>query len=113
MISPLSAGFSVLTRGLDGKARRGAVLKTDQDLTGADQGFSLAVLREIQNHPDVTLSQLERAFEHDTYRAAVLPSVLADAQYEGLVGVDSPTSTDPAWSLTALGEERMKDAEQA
>ena len=113
MISPLSIGFSALTRGIDGKVRRGAGLQTDQDLGGDDLGFSLAVLREIKDHPSVTLSQLEPAFEGDAYRAAILPSVLAEAQYEGLVAADSPTSSDPAWKLTAMGEARLTNAEKA
>jgi hypothetical protein len=114
MISPLSAGFSVLTHGIDGRLRRrSAVLQSDEDLAREDREFSLAVLRQIQAHPQATLSQLERAFEADSYRTAILPSILAEAEYEGLIAPGSPTSVDPAWTLTRQGEARLSQAEKA
>ena len=54
--------------------------------------------------------ELESVVHGDPYREAVMPSRLAQAHYEGLVTIDSATSTDPHWSLTALGEAQLDAA---
>jgi hypothetical protein len=111
VINPVNAGlnvaFGVLTRGIDAKARR---RQGDGGLTDEEAGLRRTLLSEIRARPGISLSDLESVVHGDPYREAVLPSRLAQAQYEGLVTADSPTSTDPRWSLTELGEAQLDAA---
>src|SRR5258708_2729797 len=98
MINPVNAGlnlgFGALTRGIDAKVRRrGADHRGDAH----EAEFKRMLLSEIRARPGVSLSELESVVGDDPYHEAVLPNRLAEAQYKGLVVVDSPTSTDPQW----------------
>jgi hypothetical protein len=108
MVNPvtvgLNFGFGALTRGIDAKARK----NVDHGLADDEATFRRDLLVKIEAEPGISLSELESAFATDAQRQAVLPSRLAEAQYEGLV-VAQPPTTDPKWSLTEQGKARLTD----
>ncbi len=120
MISPLSAGFGLLTHGIDAKVRAKAhgnaagtagVLEVDTELGGEDAAFSSDVLEAIRSSPGSTLSQLRDRLQATENQAAILSSILAEARYEDLVYADPPASTDPGWHITKQGEARLNEVE--
>ena len=83
------------------------MLDNGQDLGTGDQDLGRHVLTLIGEHPKLTISDLERALGDDSNRTAALPSLLAYARSDGLVGADDPTSPDAHWELTPLGREQL------
>ncbi len=99
--------LSLLAHETEAAENADGVLQMDRFLSDADREASLKVFEALRNTPGSTQTELEQTLGSDTYAAAAMPSILAQARSEELVTVDNPRSPDARWELTEDGKTRL------
>jgi hypothetical protein len=103
--------LSLLTHDAEGAENIAGVLQMDRFLSDADREASLKVFEALRKAPGSTQAELEQTLGPDTYAAAAMPSILAQARSEGLVTVGNPRTPDGRWELTEDGKTRLSKYE--